>query len=147
MWSYKTYDELTKEELHMILRERVQVFIVEQECPYQEIDEHDFNSYHLFFEEEGELRAYLRILPPNTRFPEASIGRVIVNKEYRGQGYAKQMMSMAIEFLEKELKVSEIKLMAQLYLQDFYASFGFDVVSDVYNEDNIPHIDMIRKCG
>ena len=87
--------------------------------------------------------AYLRILPRGQTFEEASIGRVLVSPSYRGQGLARFIMVKAIEFIEKEWKEEKIKIAAQAYLQDFYVQIGFEVVSDVYLEDDIPHVDML----
>lgn len=145
MWYLKHYDQLTKQELHLIFQERVHVFVVEQNCPYLELDEFDEVAYHLFYQEDSEIRAYLRILPANTRFLEASIGRVMVSKNHRGKGYAKEMMRKAIQFLDEELQENPIRLHAQNYLRQFYASFGFQAISDVFMEDGIPHVAMLRS--
>lgn len=141
----KTFDELTTTELYKILKERTDVFVVEQHCPYPEVDGKDLQSYHLFKEENGEIIAYLRILPPGVSYSELSIGRVLVKKEYRGQHLARQMMQEALTFISNVLKVNTVKIQAQQYLQDFYSSFGFKVISEVYLEDGIPHIDMLLK--
>ncbi|MEL3961262.1 GNAT family N-acetyltransferase [Lysinibacillus endophyticus] len=141
----KTFNELTTTELYNILKERTDVFVVEQNCPYPEVDGKDLQSYHLFKEENGEIIAYLRILPPGVSYPELSIGRVLVKEDYRGQKLARQMMEEALSYITSELKETTVKIQAQHYLEDFYCSFGFEVISEVYLEDGIPHIDMLLK--
>lgn len=144
-WHIKNFKELTNMELYMLLKERTAVFVVEQDCPYLEVDGKDPDSYHLFAEKEGELVAYLRILPPGISYSEASLGRILVKKEWRGQGLAEELVSRGIDYLKKELKEEVIKIQAQNYLRKFYQSFGFQAISEVYLEDNIPHIDMLLK--
>jgi ElaA protein len=145
MWHLKAFDELSMKELYAILKERTNVFVVEQNCPYLEVDGKDEASYHLFKEMNGDIAAYLRILPPGVSYTESSIGRVLVKKEYRGQGLAYEMMQKGIDFIHNELQQRDIKIQAQDYLRTFYGSFGFEAVSDVYLEDDIPHVDMIMK--
>lgn len=145
-WNLKRFDELSSLELYEILRLRNEVFIVEQKCPYQDIDEKDKNSYHLFLkDEQGAICAYLRILDKGQTFDEISIGRVIVRKNKRGAGLAKLMMQKAIGFIENILEEHKIRIEAQAHLQDFYSGVGFTPCSDVYLEDNIPHIEMVYR--
>ncbi|MDE5415561.1 GNAT family N-acetyltransferase [Alkalihalobacterium chitinilyticum] len=146
-WKLKTFEELTNLEVYNILKERTNVFVVEQNCPYEEVDGYDLVSHHLFKELNGEVVAYLRILPKHAKYKECSIGRVIVKKEYRGTGLAKEMLKRAITIIEQDLNETEIKIQAQQYLELFYGSFGFKTISDVYLEDDIPHIDMIYKSS
>ncbi|MEB1809326.1 MAG: GNAT family N-acetyltransferase [Bacillaceae bacterium] len=146
-WKLKTFEELTNLEVYNILKERTNVFVVEQNCPYEEVDGYDLVSHHLFKEFNGEVVAYLRILPKHTKYKECSIGRVIVKKEFRGTGLAKEMLKRAITIIENDLNDTEIKIQAQQYLEHFYGSFGFKTISDVYLEDDIPHIDMIYKSS
>ncbi|AWE07631.1 GNAT family N-acetyltransferase [Lysinibacillus sp. 2017] len=141
----KTFDQLTTTELYAILKERTQVFVVEQNCSYLEVDGKDLKSYHLYKEQNGEVIAYLRISPPGVSYTELSIGRVLVKKENRGQKLAQQMMTYALQFIHNELHETTVKIQAQEYLRDFYGSFGFEAISDVYLDDNIPHIDMLLK--
>lgn len=142
-WKIKRFQELTKEELYEILRTRNEVFVIEQQCFYQECDGKDKNAYHLFSEENGKIIAYLRILEKGASYDEISVGRVLVCKDYRKKGLAKDMMLKAIEFIENELKEKSIRISAQEYLIDFYKSLGFEKVSDVYLEDGIPHLEML----
>lgn len=144
-WSIKKFKELNGEEVYKILELRNEVFIVEQECAYLDCDSKDKNSYHLFTEKNGEIIAYLRILEKGVSYDETSIGRVAVHKNYRGKGISRKMMIKAIDFIEHNLNENEIKIQAQSYLINFYDSLGFDKISNVYLEDNIPHIDMLYK--
>lgn len=144
-WHIKKFDELTLNELYNILKERTNIFVVEQNCPYPEIDGKDTQCFHLFAEENGDIVAYLRILPPGVSFQEMALGRVIVKKEYRGLGLGKELLRRGIEFAEKEMKEQKIKIAAQQYLTKFYGSFGFKVASETYLEDGIPHVNMIYK--
>ncbi|QGU94854.1 GNAT family N-acetyltransferase [Clostridium bovifaecis] len=144
-WYVKTFNELTVSELYSILKERVGVFVVEQTCPYPECDGKDNKCFHLFAEENNEVIAYLRILPPGVSYDEAALGRVLVKEGYRRKGLAIEMINRAIKFIEEEMKLKKIKISAQQYLIDFYESFGFKVFSEGYLEDGIPHIDMIYE--
>lgn len=143
-WQIKTYDELTKNQLYTIIKERINIFVVEQNCPYPELDDLDQASFHLFFQEE-DIRAYCRILPKGLKYEEVSIGRVIVKEKYRRSGIATLLMKKAITYVEEELHETQIKIQAQDHLRHFYQSFGFTPVSEIYLEDGIPHVDMV-KC-
>ncbi len=144
-WTIKKFKELNVEEIYKILALRNEVFIVEQECPYLDCDNKDLNSYHLFLKKNGDIVAYLRIIEKGISYSEVSIGRVAVNKSYRGKGISRKMMLKAIEFIENNLNEYSIKIQAQAYLLNFYSSLGFKAVSQEYLEDNIPHIDMLYK--
>lgn len=144
-FTLKTFDQLTNTELYNILQERTNVFVVEQNCPYPEVDGKDAQSYHLYKEENGEIIAYLRILPPGVSYAELSIGRVLVKKEYRGQKLAHELMVRALQFIADELNETTVKIQAQDYLRNFYSSFGFEAISEVYLDDGIPHVDMLQK--
>jgi ElaA protein len=144
-WNLKKFDELTNIELYKLLKERTLVFVVEQNCPYLEVDGKDPISYHLFKEDNGEIIAYLRIVPAGVAYQEISIGRVFVKKEYRGQGIAEELLKKGLDFIQNELKEKTVKIQAQDYLRKFYSSFGFQAISETYLEDNIPHIDMLLQ--
>ena len=148
-WKLKKYKELNGEEIYKILKSRNKVFVVEQQCIYQDCDGKDENAYHLYLEDKNEIIAYLRILEKGISYDEASIGRVLVSENYRGKGISKEMLLRAINFIEQHLNETEIKISAQSYLVNFYRSLGFKEVSNEYLEDNIPHIDMLykRSCG
>ncbi|MGM0846496.1 MAG: GNAT family N-acetyltransferase [Bacillota bacterium] len=144
-WTFKKFDELINSELYNLLKERTLVFVVEQNCPYLEVDGKDPFSYHLFKEDDGEIIAYLRILPAGVSYQEVSIGRVFVKKEFRGQGLAEELIKKGLEFIQKELNETTVKIQAQDYLRKFYGSFGFQAISETYLEDNIPHVDMLLQ--
>lgn len=144
-WKLKKFDELTSIELYNLLKERTLVFVVEQNCPYLEVDGKDPFSYHLFKEENGEIIAYLRIVPAGIIYQEISIGRVFVKKEYRGQGMAEELLKKGLDFIQNELKETIVKIQAQDYLRKFYSYFGFQAISEAYLEDNIPHVDMLLQ--
>ena len=144
-YNIKKFSELENNELYQILELRCEVFVVEQNCAYNDVDNKDQDAYHLLLEDNKKIVAGLRILKKGVSYDQISIGRVVVNKEYRGRGIAKDMMLKAIEFIENDLGEKEIKISAQAYLIDFYKSIGFVEVSQVYLEDDIPHIDMLYK--
>ncbi|MBZ9607740.1 GNAT family N-acetyltransferase [Clostridium estertheticum] len=144
-WEIKKFNELSGEEVYEILKLRSEVFVIEQQCIYEECDGKDNKSYHLFAKENGQIIVYLRILEKGVSYNEISIGRVLTDKKYRGKGLAKQMMLRAIGFIENNLNEKAIRIGAQEYLINFYSSLGFVRVSEVYLEDNIPHIEMLYK--
>ncbi|MEI4314818.1 GNAT family N-acetyltransferase [Streptococcus suis] len=139
----KAFDQLSLQELYSILTLRVDVFVVEQACPYPEVDGKDPNCLHLLGMDNGELVAYLRILPAGLSYDEVSIGRVVIKPSHRGKGLGRPMMEQAIAYITTEWKESQIKIGAQAYLEKFYSSLGFEPVSEVYLEDDIPHLDML----
>lgn len=141
----KKFEELDALEVYKILELRSEVFIVEQKCAYQDCDGKDKNSYHLYSQDNGEIVSYLRIIKQGVSYDEISIGRVLVDKNYRGKGLAKIMMHKAIDFIEKDLNVTQIRISAQVYLMNFYKSLGFKEVSNRYFEDGIPHIEMFYE--
>lgn len=144
-WELKKFDDLKVEEIYKILKIRNEVFIVEQQCAYQDCDGKDENSYHLFLRDNDKIIAYLRILKKGVSYDEISIGRVLVHKDYRGKGISRELMLKAINYIEVNLNEKEIKIQAQSYLVNFYRSLGFKEVSNEYLEDNIPHMDMLYK--
>lgn len=146
-WTTKHFNELTKEELYEILKARVDIFVVEQECPYPEIDGKDPKAYHLMGREDGELAAYVRIFLPGDYFKEAAIGRVLVKEKFRRDSLGTELMERAMRYLKEEWQVEEIKISAQEYLLDFYNNLGFKRVSETYLEDGIPHLDMLYQCN
>lgn len=141
----KKFGELSVEEVYEILMLRSKVFVVEQQCIYEDCDGKDINSYHLFAKENEQIILYLRILKKGVSYDEISIGRLLVDKEHRGKGLAKQMMGYAIKFIKNNLNEKEVKISAQEYLLEFYLNIKFVKVSDVYLEDNIPHVEMLYK--
>ena len=141
----KEFKELTTEELYEILKLRAEVFVVEQNCPYQDLDDKDQSSYHLFLEDNGQIISVLRILPENIAYKEMAIGRLIVKKSYRGKGISRKMMLRAMEFITEDLGKEKIRLSGQAYLSDFYQSLGFEKVSEMYLEDGIEHFEFLYE--
>jgi ElaA protein len=136
----KQYKELTLDELHDIYRYRVSVFVVEQNCPYQEIDGNDKVSWHLWLEDKGEMVAYLRVLPAGTTFEDVSIGRMICTR--RRQGLATQLLREGIKLAVEKFHAERITIEAQVYVRGLYEKVGFVQTSDEFLEDGIPHIKM-----
>ncbi len=136
----KSYEELTKEELYQIYKLRVEVFIVEQQCYYQEIDEHDKVAYHIYLHDETGILAYARVLPQGATFEDASIGRIIAVK--RNIGLGSKIVKEAIAQAKEKFNAVKITIEAQTYAKKLYENFGFIVVSDEFLEDGIPHIRM-----
>jgi len=142
-WTVKNFEELTKMELHDLLRLRVDVFIVEQDCPYPEIDGKDPKCLHVLGKtSDNELVAVARIAPPDIIYKETSIGRVVTKENMRGQGIGVELMHRSIQYCERELVSETIKIAAQKYLENFYTDLGFKTISDIYIWDGIEHIDM-----
>jgi ElaA protein len=146
-WIYKNFDELTIRELYAILQLRSEVFVVEQHCVYQDIDNKDPKSFHLMAFDGDVLVAYSRVLPPGLSFKETSIGRVITNANYRGKGIGITLIEKAITNAISTFASKEIKIGAQLYLKKFYEQFGFVQTSEMYLEDEIEHIDMLLSIS
>ena len=137
----KKWCDLSKEEVEKIFSLRSEVFIVEQECPYQDVDGRDAEADHLLLYENNILCGYTRIFPKNTYFKEASFGRTVVKKTQRGKGYGHTLVKQSLKYL-KNKNENPIKISAQSYLKKFYASHGFTPKGEEYLEDNIPHTAM-----
>ncbi|TQR21489.1 GNAT family N-acetyltransferase [Psychrobacillus vulpis] len=144
-WKLLKFDEFDVRRLYEVLKLRVDVFVVEQNCAYPELDSYDEKSLHLMYIEEDEVVAYCRLIPDGDKYDKCSIGRVIIKQKARGTGMARKLMHRAIDEAENAWNVDTIKLSAQSHLQDFYGSIGFIKNSEEYDEDGIPHVDMIRK--
>ena len=139
----KHFNELTVSELYEILRARAEVFIVEQNCVYQDVDNVDKEAYHVYLREEGEIVAYLRVVDKDKRLDEVSLGRVITLK--RRQGYGSKVMKVGIEVAREKFGATKIKIGAQAWAKPFYEQVGFRQISGEYMEDGIPHIYMILE--
>ena len=137
----KKWDDLSIDEVQSIFGLRSEVFIVEQECPYQDVDGRDAEADHLLLYENNILCGYTRIFPKNTYFTDASFGRTVVKKTHRGKGYGHVLVKKSLKHL-KNKKENTIKISAQSYLIKFYASHGFIPKGEEYLEDNIPHTAM-----
>lgn len=145
-WSSAAFEELAAGELYALLRLRSLVFVVEQECPFLDLDGHDQVARHLLgWTGNGTLlAAYARFFAPGVVFPEASIGRIVTHPDVRGTGAGKALMAEALRRVEAVAPGAPVRLAAQRYLERFYGSFGFRPASEPYLEDGIPHVEMVR---
>jgi ElaA protein len=141
----KSFTELSTKELYDILQLRAEVFVVEQNCVYQDIDGKDEKALHVIGFKNDKIVAYCRIFKPGDYFEKASIGRVVVDKNERKFGYGHIIFQNSMEVVETHFKETSIKISAQLYLKKFYESHGFIQVGEGYLEDDIPHIAMIKN--
>ncbi|WP_028125289.1 GNAT family N-acetyltransferase [Eremococcus coleocola] len=141
-WKNIAFNELTTDQLYQLLKVRCDIFIVEQTCPYPDIDNLDPKCRHLFLEDQGQVLAYCRLIPAGLSYPAVSIGRVLCREDQRGKGYSRTMMEAAIAYAKDQWQANTIEISAQNYLKAFYESLDFQAISDVYLEDDIPHIDM-----
>lgn len=141
-WKIRRFDELSTKELYNLLQLRSEVFIVEQNCVYQDIDGKDQKALHLIGEYDSKIVAYARLFRAGDYFDEASIGRVVVGTNYRDRKWGHELMTQAICGVKDYFNTTKITISAQLYLQKFYESHGFVVTSETYLEDDIPHIQM-----
>ncbi|MFN3909404.1 MAG: GNAT family N-acetyltransferase [Flavobacterium sp.] len=139
----KTFAELTTLELYQILTLRSEVFVVEQNCIYQDIDGKDIKAWHVLMQYEKELVGYVRLFQAGDYFDKASIGRVVVSPKHRGKQFGYALMQFAIKEITTIFKTNEIEISAQCYLQKFYESLGFQTTGVTYLEDDIPHVRMI----
>jgi ElaA protein len=144
-WIYKYFDELTTTELYAILQLRNEVFVVEQNCVYNDVDGKDKKSFHLMAWQGDELAAYTRLVAPGVSFPEASIGRVITSPKYRGLGIGITLLKKSIAHTLETYTTNVIRIGAQLYLKKFYEGFGFVAEGDEFLEDGILHVEMVLE--
>ena len=145
IWKIKTFDELSAAELHHIVKARIDVFVVEQNCPYPEVDGFDPQAIHLWAEKKGDIIAYCRIFEPGIKYAESSIGRVLTHYKYRKLNLGKTLMRFAINTVEARFRTSAIRISAQDYLLPFYNNLGFKATGNCYLEDDIPHSEMLRS--
>ncbi|MGD1317826.1 GNAT family N-acetyltransferase [Chryseobacterium sp. 2R14A] len=141
----KAFHELSGLELYEILRLRSEVFVVEQNCVYQDMDNKDQDSYHLICYRNNSIAAYARIIPAGISYNEVSIGRVVTAKNARGLGLGKDLMTEAVKICAELFADTQIRIGAQLYLLKFYNSLGFVEQGEPYDEDGISHIEMVKK--
>lgn len=143
----KQFNELTINELYDLLRLRAKVFVVEQQATYQDLDDKDQESIHLFIKNDEDLIvSYVRLLPRGLSYEtDASIGRVVTDPDYRKNKYTKALISQGIQIILNEFKTRTIRISAQTYLIDYYSTFGFKVVSEEYLEDGLPHKEMLLE--
>lgn len=141
----KKFSGLSRSELYEILRLRSEVFVVEQNCVYQDIDKKDQQALHVLGYQEEELIAYARCFAPGMYFEEAAIGRILVKSNRRGSGWGHKIVSASIRTIMDTFKTRSIRISAQEYLRDFYESHGFKATGEGYLEDGIPHITMVKN--
>lgn len=144
-WICKSFSDLTPQELYAILQLRNEVFVVEQNCPYQDADNKDAGAFHFMGWGDSKLIAYTRLLPLGLSFQNASIGRVVTSPSARGAGIGRELMQRSIEQLYTLFGIVPIEIGAQLYLKKFYESLGFIQSGEMYLEDGIEHIEMILQ--
>ena len=142
-WTCKKFNELTPEELYMILRLRSEVFVVEQNCVFLDMDNKDFYCEHLMAWQENKLLGYSRIVPAGISYVESSIARIVSSPAARGQGIGRELLIQSIDTLYTLYGKRDIRIGAQYYLKDFYSSFGFVQKGEIYLEDGIEHIEML----
>lgn len=139
----KRFEELSLTELYDILKLRVDIFVVEQNCPYHEIDDKDKKAYHVFLKDDDGIQAYLRVIGAGAAFDEVSIGRVVTRKRRCGLGT--KILEAGIKTAKEKMNASKIEIEAQTYARSLYEKVGFQKVSEEFLEDGIPHIRMILK--
>lgn len=144
-WKIKSFENLSVHELYDILRLRSEIFVVEQSCVYLDSDGKDKLALHLLGEFEGKIVAYSRLFKPGISFDNASIGRVVVDANYRDRKWGHNLMREAIAGIKNHFGENKITIGAQLYLKKFYEAHGFVQTSEMYLEDDIPHIEMKRE--
>jgi len=144
IFTIKKFNELSTHELYAVLQLRAEVFVVEQDCVYQDLDNKDLDAYHMLGVLDTKIVAYARIFKPGDYFLESSIGRIVVKKEFRKFQFGYQLVQNSIQFIENNLQQNTILISAQSYLSKFYNSLGFTQVGEEYLEDGIPHIKMLK---
>lgn len=142
-WQSAAFDELKPAELYALLRLRLQVFALEQDCLYQDMDGLDQQAVHLMCWRNDHLMAYLRALPPGSSYPESALGRIVVDAAARGTGLGRELVQRGINYNLRQWPDSGIRINAQAYLGNFYTSLGFAAQGDLYDEDGIPHQQML----
>ncbi|NMH89648.1 GNAT family N-acetyltransferase [Flavivirga algicola] len=141
----KTFEALTKRELYDLLQLRSDIFVIEQDCLYRDIDGKDFKALHILGYIDKKIVAYARIFKPGDYYAESSMGRVIVAKEKRDFKYGHIIMKKSIEAIKDHYNTTSVRIMAQSYLKKFYSNFGFIQVGEEFLDDGIPHIIMIKE--
>ena len=145
-WTLKKFKDLSVQEFHDIIQLRLDIFVVEQDCAYLDLDGKDEIAYHLFTRtDQGRTVAYTRLFAPGDYYDEAAIGRVVVHKDFRKDGLGFELMSRSIQQIESLFNTRTIRIGAQQYLKKFYESLGFRSTGEEYLEDGIPHVYMILK--
>lgn len=146
-WRLARFEELSPREIHDLFQARAAVFVVEQNCAFQDLDGLDPQCWHLSGYQGHELVAYCRIVPPGVKYAEPSIGRVVTTASVRGTGLGRSLMGEALARAEKLWPGRAIRIGAQQRLERFYEDFGFTTASQPYDEDGIPHVEMVRPAA
>jgi ElaA protein len=148
-WQWSSFEDLSKEDWYTIIMRRQEVFIVEQNCVYQDVDGVDLQAFHLLGWQgagaQRQLVAYLRCVFPGVKYKEVSLGRVLSAPSVRGTGLGRELLAQGITGADRRYPGHDIRISAQLYLEAFYRSFGFERTSEPYDEDGIPHVEMLRQ--
>jgi ElaA protein len=142
-WQWCRLQALKPEQLYALFAAREAVFVVEQNCAYQELDGLDIEALHLIAWSGDEIAACLRVMAPGVKFEPAALGRIMTTKAFRGRGLGRELMARALRHVD-ETYPDGVRISAQTYLEKFYRAFGFSPVSDTYLEDGIPHVEMLR---
>ncbi len=143
LWEIKSFGEFQLKEFHDLIALRISVFVIEQNCPYQELDGNDQNSTHIVCKKDDKIIATARIVAPGISYDEPSIGRVVIAEEERGLGLGHQLMIKTLKAAEEIYGKVPVRMSAQEHLIGYYNTHGFKVVSEVYLEDDIPHVQML----
>ena len=141
-WKVISFNEFTVDELYDLMQLRSQIFVVEQDCVYNDLDGLDRQALHVLCYNQEMLIGYARLLPANTRYANTSIGRVVIHPDWRGKAIGKQLIESSIQYIQETWVTKEINISAQQHLEAFYSDLGFITISDVYMEDGIPHVKM-----
>jgi ElaA protein len=142
-WQWCRLGELSGEQVYAVLAARVAIFVVEQNCAYQDLDGLDSDAEHLIAWSGRDVAGYLRVLGPGTRFDDPSIGRIITTQPFRGSGLGRELVTRGIERARMRYPGRPVRISAQKYLEKFYGGLGFETVSEPYLEDGIPHVEML----
>lgn len=142
-WQIKKFDEFTLDELHDLIALRIEVFVVEQDCVYQELDGKDKLCTHILVKKDDKIIATTRIVPPGLSYDDVSFGRVVIDKAERGNGIGHDLVVHTIKAIQDEFGTVPVRISAQEYLINYYGKHGFTQVSEMYLEDGIPHIEML----
>ena len=147
-WKVKPWKDVSRDEWHAVVRLRVDVFVLEQDCPYSDLDGKDLRALHVWLEDHDvskghAVAAYARVLAPGVSYREPSIGRVVTRYDRRGEGLGRELMRQCIDACQREWPGRDVRISAQCYLEQFYLELGFATVGEPYLEDGIPHVEMV----
>lgn len=143
-WQWSRLEELTSTQSYRLFAARSTVFVIEQNCVYQDLDGLDLEALHLIGWSGNEVAACLRVLAPGAKYVEASLGRVLTTAAFRGTGVGRDMLALGLQRIDRDYPSQPTRIGAQAHLQKFYGEFGFHAISDIFIEDGIPHVEMLR---